>query len=171
MGRAIPQHAVVAEQDAVVGAADGAAPDERAVRPDGYAGLRGVPRRAAGQRAAVVRRDAEIAIALGDAIAQHAAHAGPEAAVAEALRLLDGDILPGDRVLADVDSTNGELSFEKTQNTLILGEGAAVCCLEIGKKENALAFVEGIGYATEVNRTRYAVGLGKCELRSRIRTS
>lgn len=40
--------------------------------------------------------------------------------------------------------------LEKTQNSLILGEGAAVCCLEIGKKENALAFVEGIGYATEI---------------------
>jgi hypothetical protein len=31
---------------------------------------------------------------------------------------------------------------------MILGEGA-VCCLEIGRKENALAFIEGIGYATE----------------------
>jgi 3-oxoacyl-(acyl-carrier-protein) synthase len=40
--------------------------------------------------------------------------------------------------------------FEKTKNTLILGEGAAVCCLEIGRKENALAFIEGIGYATEI---------------------
>lgn len=45
---------------------------------------------------------------------------------------------------------NRALDFEKTQNTMILGEGAAVCCLEIGKKENALAFIEGIGYATEV---------------------
>jgi 3-oxoacyl-(acyl-carrier-protein) synthase len=42
------------------------------------------------------------------------------------------------------------LDLEKTQNTLILGEGAGVCCLEIGKKENALAFIEGIGYATEI---------------------
>lgn len=40
--------------------------------------------------------------------------------------------------------------LEKKQNSLILGEGAAVCCLEIGKKENALAFIEGIGYATEI---------------------
>ena len=45
---------------------------------------------------------------------------------------------------------NKALDLNKTQNTLILGEGAAVCCLEIGKKENALAFVEGIGYATEI---------------------
>ncbi len=40
--------------------------------------------------------------------------------------------------------------LEKKQNTLILGEGAAVCCLEIGRKENAIAFIEGIGYATEI---------------------
>jgi len=40
--------------------------------------------------------------------------------------------------------------LNKTQNTMILGEGAAVCCLELGKKENALAFIEGIGYATEI---------------------
>ncbi len=40
--------------------------------------------------------------------------------------------------------------LEKKKNTLILGEGAAVCCLEIGKKKNALAFIEGIGYATEI---------------------
>ena len=33
---------------------------------------------------------------------------------------------------------------------MILGEGAAVCCLEIGMKENALAYIEGIGYATEL---------------------
>ena len=45
---------------------------------------------------------------------------------------------------------NLSLDFNKTQNTMILGEGAAVCCLEIGRKENALAIVEGIGYATEI---------------------
>ena len=45
---------------------------------------------------------------------------------------------------------NRALDLNKKQNTLILGEGAAVCCLEIGRKENALAFVEGIGYATEI---------------------
>ena len=42
------------------------------------------------------------------------------------------------------------LDLNKTQNTLILGEGASICCLEIGRKENALAYVEGIGYATEI---------------------
>ena len=45
---------------------------------------------------------------------------------------------------------NRALDFEKKQNTMILGEGAGVCCLEIGKKENALAYIEGIGYATEI---------------------
>jgi len=45
---------------------------------------------------------------------------------------------------------NRAFDLEKKQNTMILGEGAAVCCLEIGRKENALAYVEGIGYATEI---------------------
>ena len=45
---------------------------------------------------------------------------------------------------------NRAFDLEKKQNTMILGEGAAVCCLELGKKENALAFIEGVGYATEV---------------------
>lgn len=42
------------------------------------------------------------------------------------------------------------LDLEKKQNTMILGEGAAVCCLELGAKYNALALVEGLGYATEM---------------------
>jgi len=42
------------------------------------------------------------------------------------------------------------LDLDKTQNTMILGEGAAVCCLELGKKDNALAYIEGVGYATEL---------------------
>ena len=51
---------------------------------------------------------------------------------------------------SDEEYPNRALDLEKSQNTMILGEGAAVCCLEIGKKENALAFIEGIGYATEI---------------------
>jgi 3-oxoacyl-(acyl-carrier-protein) synthase len=51
---------------------------------------------------------------------------------------------------SDEEYPNRALDLEKTQNTMILGEGAAVCCLEIGKKENALAYIEGIGYATEI---------------------
>jgi 3-oxoacyl-(acyl-carrier-protein) synthase len=42
------------------------------------------------------------------------------------------------------------LDLDKKQNTMILGEGAAVCCLEIGEKENALAYIENVGYATEI---------------------
>lgn len=40
--------------------------------------------------------------------------------------------------------------LEKTKNSMILGEGAAMACLEIGEKENALAYIEGIGYATDI---------------------
>lgn len=42
------------------------------------------------------------------------------------------------------------LDFDKTRNSMILGEGAAVCCLEEGKSDRALALVSGAGYATEV---------------------
>lgn len=42
------------------------------------------------------------------------------------------------------------LNLEKIANTMILGEGAAVACLEKGKKKGALAYIEGIGYATEL---------------------
>ncbi len=45
---------------------------------------------------------------------------------------------------------NRAFDLDKKQNTMVLGEGASVCCLEIGKKENALAFIVGIGYATEI---------------------
>ena len=41
------------------------------------------------------------------------------------------------------------LNLEKTQNTMILGEGAASLCLESGKKKNAIATIIGFGYATE----------------------
>jgi 3-oxoacyl-(acyl-carrier-protein) synthase len=42
------------------------------------------------------------------------------------------------------------LDLDKKQNTMVLGEGASMACLEAGKKENALAFVSGMGYATEI---------------------
>jgi 3-oxoacyl-(acyl-carrier-protein) synthase len=45
---------------------------------------------------------------------------------------------------------NRALDLNKKQSTMILGEGAGICCLEKGKKENAIAFIEGIGYATEI---------------------
>ena len=45
---------------------------------------------------------------------------------------------------------NLAFDFEKTQNTMILGEGAGVCCIEAGEKENAIAYITGVGYATEI---------------------
>lgn len=42
------------------------------------------------------------------------------------------------------------LDFAKKKNTMILGEGASTMCLEKGKTKNAIATIEGIGYATEI---------------------
>ncbi len=42
------------------------------------------------------------------------------------------------------------LDLNKNQNSLVLGEGAAVCCLEIGRTDKTIAVIEGIGYATEI---------------------
>jgi len=39
--------------------------------------------------------------------------------------------------------------FDKKVNTMVLGEGAASACLELGKHPDAIAYIEGIGYATE----------------------
>lgn len=41
------------------------------------------------------------------------------------------------------------LNLEKDQNTMILGEGAAVICMEAGENEQGLALIKGVGYATE----------------------
>lgn len=41
------------------------------------------------------------------------------------------------------------LDYSKKENMMILGEGASVFCLEKGVKKNALAIIDGIGYATE----------------------
>ncbi len=42
------------------------------------------------------------------------------------------------------------MDFNKIKNTMVLGEGAASVCLELGKIDNALAYITGIGYATEI---------------------
>ena len=42
------------------------------------------------------------------------------------------------------------LDVDKTKNTMILGEAASVACLEQGNKENAIAKIIGLGYATEI---------------------
>lgn len=44
------------------------------------------------------------------------------------------------------------LDLEKAQNTMVLGEGAGAACLEPGQGEDALAVIEGMGYATEALR-------------------
>ncbi len=41
------------------------------------------------------------------------------------------------------------LDLNKEKNTMILGEGASVACIEKGISQKALAIVEGVGYATE----------------------
>ena len=42
------------------------------------------------------------------------------------------------------------LDFQKKKNTMVVGEGAVSICLEKGVSENALAVIEGVGYATEI---------------------
>ncbi|MBD3581772.1 beta-ketoacyl synthase N-terminal-like domain-containing protein [Flavobacterium selenitireducens] len=42
------------------------------------------------------------------------------------------------------------MDFNKQKNSMILGEGAAICCLEKGISDKAIAIISGIGYATEV---------------------
>ncbi len=41
------------------------------------------------------------------------------------------------------------LDLQKSRNTMCLGEGASMACLEMGVPSNSLAIVEGVGYATE----------------------
>lgn len=41
------------------------------------------------------------------------------------------------------------LYLQKNRNTMILGEGASVACLERGVTNDAIAIIEGVGYATE----------------------
>ena len=38
----------------------------------------------------------------------------------------------------------------KKQNTMVLGEGASVIALELDESQKALAYIEGMGYATEI---------------------
>ena len=42
------------------------------------------------------------------------------------------------------------LNLSKKHNTMVLGEGASMACLEPGLKTNALAVIVGYGYATEI---------------------
>lgn len=49
----------------------------------------------------------------------------------------------------DLDYPCQALNLEKDQNSMVLGEGASVICMEAGIKPNALAVINGVGYATE----------------------
>lgn len=40
--------------------------------------------------------------------------------------------------------------LEKKKNTMVIGEGASVVCLEKGSSNKAIAKIEGIGFATEI---------------------
>lgn len=55
------------------------------------------------------------------------------------------------------------LDFTKKSNTMILGEAASMMCLEKGRIENALAVIEGIGYATEILKHNISISAdGRC---------
>ncbi len=41
------------------------------------------------------------------------------------------------------------LDLEKKYNSMVLGEGAGIACLELGEKSESLAKIIGVGYATE----------------------
>jgi len=42
------------------------------------------------------------------------------------------------------------MDLDKKTSTMVLGEGAAMACLEAGYNPKAMAVIEGIGYATEI---------------------
>ncbi|WP_409557544.1 beta-ketoacyl synthase N-terminal-like domain-containing protein [Allomuricauda sp. SCSIO 65647] len=51
--------------------------------------------------------------------------------------------------MADNEYPCRALDFDKRQNTMVLGEAAAMACLEKSASDKALAAIVGIGYATE----------------------
>lgn len=61
------------------------------------------------------------------------------------------------KIYANSQSTTGHtlnypcraLDLEKKKNSMVLGEGASIACLEKGIRHNSLAVIEGVGYATE----------------------
>lgn len=59
------------------------------------------------------------------------------------------------------------LDLDKKKNTMILGEGASVACLEKGVSKNSLAIIEGLGYATEILEHNVSISAdAKCFQRS-----
>lgn len=59
------------------------------------------------------------------------------------------------------------LDMAKKKNTMVLGEGASVICMEVAPESRPLAFIAGIGYATE--RLKHNISISadaKCFQRS-----
>ncbi len=55
------------------------------------------------------------------------------------------------------------LDLEKKQNTMVLGEGAGMACLEKGSSKNTLAYIVGVGYATEILKHNVSISTdAKC---------
>lgn len=50
----------------------------------------------------------------------------------------------------DIEYPCRALDRDKRLNTMVLGEGASMACLEKGIPKNALAIIAGLGYATEI---------------------
>ncbi|MEM9685470.1 MAG: beta-ketoacyl synthase N-terminal-like domain-containing protein [Bacteroidota bacterium] len=48
----------------------------------------------------------------------------------------------------------------KSQNTMVLGEGAGIACIEKAPSPNTLAYIVGIGYATEVLAHSVSISAG-----------
>lgn len=67
----------------------------------------------------------------------------------------------------EIDYPCRAFGLSKKQNTMILGEGAAMACLEVGTPKNALAKIDGIGYATEILEHNISISTdAKCFQRS-----
>ncbi|MGB3775003.1 MAG: beta-ketoacyl synthase N-terminal-like domain-containing protein [Leeuwenhoekiella sp.] len=47
--------------------------------------------------------------------------------------------------------------FDKSENTMVIGEGSAAVCMETGENKKALAYIAGVGYATE--KLKHAVSI------------
>ncbi|MDT0643123.1 beta-ketoacyl synthase N-terminal-like domain-containing protein [Zunongwangia sp. F363] len=63
----------------------------------------------------------------------------------------------------DLDYPCQALNMQKSRNSMVLGEGAGIICMETGKKDGAIAQISGIGYATE--KLKHSVSIsaeGEC---------
>ncbi len=50
--------------------------------------------------------------------------------------------------------------LNKKENTMVIGEGAAILCLEKGKPKNSMAAIEGVGFATEILEHSVSISTG-----------